>query len=103
MAKVTKSRKIQGVVVVEPQLFGDELGLRGEEPLPHLALARVRGDGAVGRNRQPAVELLRWTADQSGNRLPEYVNRSKREADNERTGTFEQRAPRQAQSPEPRV
>ena len=27
MAKVTRSRKIQGVVVVEPQLFGDERGV----------------------------------------------------------------------------
>ena len=27
MAKVTQSRKIQGVVVVEPQLFGDERGV----------------------------------------------------------------------------
>ena len=40
------------------QLFGDQLHLRREEALAELALAGVRGDAAVGGDRDPRVELL---------------------------------------------
>ena len=39
------------------QLFGDELHLRGVEPLAELALARIGRDRAVGGDRDPRVEL----------------------------------------------
>ena len=70
------------------QLFGDELRLRREEALPHLALACVGGDGIVGVDGQPAVNLFWRIADQRRDCLAEYIGRSQREGNDKCAGAF---------------
>ena len=50
-------------------LFGDELRLRGVQPVTQFALARERRHAAVGADGQPRVELIAADAVESGRQL----------------------------------
>src|SRR5207247_235293 len=41
------------------ELFGHQLLLHGPESLSEIAFAGIRGDGSVGRDRDPGVDLVR--------------------------------------------
>src|SRR5689334_720463 len=75
------------------QLFGDQLHLCGVETLSELALAGVGGDGAVGRDGDPRIEL--WTAgavkalSEDATHVVDHARGRKR--DDDRAGTFEER------------
>ena len=75
------------------ELFGNELRLRGIQPLPHLALAGVCRDAAVRCDRQPAVDVLARITHERGDRLTDGIIRRDRERNDQRARSFEHGAP----------
>ena len=66
------------------ELLGDELRLCGVEALPDFAFAGKSRDGAVRRDRKPAVEVLGRITDQCRERLAQHVTGREREGHNQR-------------------
>ena len=60
----------------DAQLLRDQLGLSGKDALPEVALSGVRGDGAVGADGQPGIELLRIDVRGMRVELPLAVGRT---------------------------
>src|SRR5262249_29084084 len=87
------------------QLLGDELRLHGEDTQAQLALAGVRRDGAVGRDRDPRVELRRIDVRHARAELPlresgSLDDRRAAEADDQRARRLQKITPRESCAPQ---
>src|SRR5687768_13906328 len=79
----------------DTQFFCDELRLCGVEALAELAFSGIRGDAAVRRDGEPAIDVFRGIAHEARHGLSECVDWTECETDDERARAFQQSTARE--------